>query len=69
MAGLAPDGLEQQGPAGDGFAMMIGIGETHVSPDAFFVGRLAQIAPLAARERIPAAFALRDEVVAGGLMS
>jgi hypothetical protein len=26
---LAADGLEQQGPAGDGFAMMIGIGQTY----------------------------------------
>src|ERR1700687_4426495 len=27
MAGLAADGLEQQGPAGDGLAMMVGIGQ------------------------------------------
>ena len=29
MAGLPADGLEQQWPTGDGFAMMIGVGETH----------------------------------------
>jgi putative tryptophan/tyrosine transport system substrate-binding protein len=40
-----------------------------VSPDAFFTSRRVQIVPLAARERIPAAFANRSEVVAGGLMS
>ena len=28
VAGLPADGLEQQRPAGDGFAMMIGIGQT-----------------------------------------
>ena len=28
MAGLSADRLEQQGPAGDGFTMMIGIGQT-----------------------------------------
>jgi hypothetical protein len=40
-----------------------------VAPDAFFFGRRVQIATLAARDRIPAAYATRDEVVAGGLMS
>jgi hypothetical protein len=29
MAGLSADGLEQQRPAGDGLAMMIGIGQAH----------------------------------------
>jgi hypothetical protein len=29
MAGLSANGLEQQRPAGDGLAMMIGIGESH----------------------------------------
>jgi len=45
-------------------------------PDALFVGangffqsRRVQIVTLAARERIPAAYANRDSVVAGGLMS
>jgi putative ABC transport system substrate-binding protein len=40
-----------------------------VTPDAFFTSRRVQIATLAARDRIPAAYATRDEVVAGGLMS
>jgi putative ABC transport system substrate-binding protein len=40
-----------------------------VAPDAFFIGRRVQIATLAARDRIPAAYANRDEVAAGGLMS
>jgi putative tryptophan/tyrosine transport system substrate-binding protein len=45
-------------------------------PDALFVGangffgsRRVQIATLAARDRIPAAYPQRDDVVAGGLMS
>jgi putative ABC transport system substrate-binding protein len=40
-----------------------------VAPDAFFLSRCVQIATLAARGRIAAAFSLHDEVVAGGLMS
>jgi putative tryptophan/tyrosine transport system substrate-binding protein len=40
-----------------------------ISPDAFFTSRSVQLANLAARERIPAAYANRDHVVAGGLMS
>jgi putative ABC transport system substrate-binding protein len=40
-----------------------------VSPDVFFTGRRVQIATLAARERIPAAYNNRDYVAAGGLMS
>ena len=40
-----------------------------VAPDAFFTSRRVQIATLAARDRIPAAYANRDFVVAGGLMS
>ena len=40
-----------------------------VAPDAFFTSRRVQIATLAARDRIPAAYAIRDFVVAGGLMS
>jgi putative tryptophan/tyrosine transport system substrate-binding protein len=40
-----------------------------VSSDGFFTSRRVQIATLAARERIPAAYANRDLVVAGGLMS
>jgi putative tryptophan/tyrosine transport system substrate-binding protein len=40
-----------------------------VAGDAFFVGRAVQFAALAARDRIPATYALRDYVAAGGLMS
>src|SRR5262249_44264478 len=40
-----------------------------VTPDVFFTSRRVQIATLAARGRIPAAFAVREHVVVGGLMS
>jgi putative tryptophan/tyrosine transport system substrate-binding protein len=40
-----------------------------VAPDGFFTSRRVQFATLTARERIPAAYAVRDYVVAGGLMS
>jgi putative ABC transport system substrate-binding protein len=40
-----------------------------VAPDAFFVSRSVQFATLAARDRIPAAYASRDTVAVGGLMS
>src|SRR6516162_5578767 len=41
-----------------------------VAPDALFISsRRAQIATLAARDRIPTAHPTRDEVLAGGLMS
>jgi len=40
-----------------------------VAPDGFFGGRRVQIATLEARDRIPAAYATRDYVAAGGLMS
>jgi putative ABC transport system substrate-binding protein len=40
-----------------------------VAGDAFFGSRRVQIVTLAARDRIPAAYAGRDNVVAGGLMS
>jgi putative tryptophan/tyrosine transport system substrate-binding protein len=40
-----------------------------VAPDLFFVGRGVQFATLAARDRIPAAYAERGTVAAGGLMS
>ncbi len=40
-----------------------------VAPDAFFSSRAVQFANLAARDRIPAAYSVRDIVAAGGLMS
>jgi len=40
-----------------------------VSSDVFFLGRRVQFATLTARDRIPAAYASRDYVEAGGLMS
>jgi putative ABC transport system substrate-binding protein len=40
-----------------------------VAPDAFFASRRVQFATLTARDRIPAAYANRDIVAAGGLMS
>jgi putative tryptophan/tyrosine transport system substrate-binding protein len=40
-----------------------------VAPDTFFASRQVQIATLAARDRIPSAYSVRDYVVAGGLMS
>jgi putative ABC transport system substrate-binding protein len=40
-----------------------------VAPDAFFTSRRTQFATLTARDRIPTAFANRDFVAAGGLMS
>jgi putative tryptophan/tyrosine transport system substrate-binding protein len=40
-----------------------------VAADAFFASRVAQFITLTARDRIPAAYSLRDFVIAGGLMS
>ena len=40
-----------------------------VAPDAFFISRAVQLATLTARDRIPAAYAVREHVAAGGLMS
>jgi putative ABC transport system substrate-binding protein len=40
-----------------------------VAPDTLFLDRRGQIATLAARDRIPAAYGNRDYVAAGGLMS
>jgi putative ABC transport system substrate-binding protein len=40
-----------------------------VAPDAFFISCAVQLATLAARDRIPAAYAVREHVAAGGLMS
>jgi putative ABC transport system substrate-binding protein len=39
-----------------------------VAPDAFFAGRRAQLVTLAIREHIPAAYADREIIEAGGLM-
>src|SRR5262249_6993534 len=41
----------------------------YVAPDAFFTSRRGQFATLTARDRIPAAYAQRVFVSAGGLMS
>jgi putative ABC transport system substrate-binding protein len=40
-----------------------------VAPDTFFTSRRVQFATLTARDRIPAAYAARELVAAGGLMS
>jgi putative tryptophan/tyrosine transport system substrate-binding protein len=40
-----------------------------VAGDAFFTGRAVQFATLTARDRIPAAYAVRELAAAGGLMS
>jgi len=40
-----------------------------VAGDAFFVSQRVQLAALTARHQIPAAYSVRDPVVAGGLMS
>jgi putative ABC transport system substrate-binding protein len=40
-----------------------------VAPDTFFTSRRVQLVTLTARDRIPAAYAVRDFVAAGGLMS
>ena len=40
-----------------------------VAPDTFFTSRRVQLATLTARDRIPATYAVRDFVEAGGLMS
>jgi len=40
-----------------------------VAPDSFFTSRRGQFATLTARDRIPAAYAVREPVEAGGLMS
>jgi putative ABC transport system substrate-binding protein len=40
-----------------------------VAPDSFFTNRAVQLATLAARDRLPAAYANRIPVVVGGLMS
>ena len=40
-----------------------------VAPDGLFVGRRVQLATLTARDRIPAAYSVRDPVEVGGLMS
>jgi putative ABC transport system substrate-binding protein len=40
-----------------------------VSPDGFFVSRAVQFGTLTARDKIPSAYPIREEVEAGGLMS
>jgi putative ABC transport system substrate-binding protein len=40
-----------------------------VAPDAFFISRAVQLVTLTAREKIPAAYAVREHVALGGLMS
>jgi putative ABC transport system substrate-binding protein len=40
-----------------------------VAPDTFLGSRAAQLVTLTARDKIPAAYTARDQVVAGGLMS
>ena len=40
-----------------------------VAPDGLFVSRRVQLATLTARDRIPATYAIREPVEAGGLMS
>jgi putative ABC transport system substrate-binding protein len=40
-----------------------------VASDAFFLSRRVQVASLAARDRIPAAYAFREHTEAGGLLS
>jgi putative tryptophan/tyrosine transport system substrate-binding protein len=40
-----------------------------VAPDALFISRRVQLVTLTARDKVPAIYATRDPVVAGGLMS
>jgi putative tryptophan/tyrosine transport system substrate-binding protein len=40
-----------------------------VAPDGFFASRRVQLVTLTARDRIPAAYTVRDDAAAGGLMS
>jgi putative tryptophan/tyrosine transport system substrate-binding protein len=40
-----------------------------ISPDGFFSSRLGQLATLAARHAVPAAYSIREFAVAGGLLS
>jgi ABC-type uncharacterized transport system substrate-binding protein len=40
-----------------------------VAPDGFFTSRRGQFATLTARDKIPAAYSVREHVEAGGLMS
>jgi putative ABC transport system substrate-binding protein len=46
-----------------------GVDALFVAPDGFFSSRRVQFVTLAAHHRVPAAYALREFVEAGGLMS
>ncbi len=65
--------LEARGPdeLEDAFAAMAkrGVGALLVVGDAMFLLHRTRLAELAARSRLPAAYALREHVEAGGLMS
>src|SRR5579864_185340 len=64
MAGLSADGLEQQRPAGDGLAMMLGVGQAHeqIPPIEYqrnAAGHQAATLEIAGREAAPAPLVLQ----------